>query len=96
MLAFGAARRRRPVAKRSQPVEEEEAHHQRQPGKGEVLFDEFQRLAPILNSVDRDALIQRSKLATLMDGQPEQIDICDLSVGDDQVGLEHVTQTHVL
>ena len=58
--------------------------------------DEFKGFATPANSVDWNSLIERCQFASFVKGQSQQVDVCDLNMGDDCIGFEDLKDTDIL
>ena len=57
--------------------------------------NEFQRLASTTNCIYRNALIQRGEFAFIANSQAQEIDVCDLSMGNYRISFEDFQDTQI-
>lgn len=58
--------------------------------------DEFKRLTSAANGIDRDVLIQRGKLPLIVNSQAQEVNVRDLSMGDDRISFNDFKDTQIL
>ena len=65
-------------------------------GIHELADDEFKRLASAANNIDRDALIQGGEFALFVNSQAQEIDVRDLSMGDDRISYKNTQNARLI
>ena len=58
--------------------------------------DEFEGLASTANGVGGEAPVERRQFSPVVDGQPQQVNVGDLSVSHDRGGFEDLQDTDIL